>query len=391
MLQRSYSLNVKLLCLFKSLQMALFPLAIITLFWKDHIGMSVTDIMVVQAVLAATVVLAEFPSGYIADRLGYRSTLILSAVLATLGWGIYLFADNYWQVLAGEMLYGISMALVSGTDQSLMFESLTELKKQADYPKWSGRIQAFGQVGEGLAALTAATAYIFHFRGPFALEIVVCAVNILVACALIEPNRSKPVFGKSIQQIRDILKYVFITTPRLRNIMVFTLCLGLSSFVPVWLIQLYAEQAGAGLQTLSLNWALANLVVALGAFASYRFKNRFGLVTSLAFCIFLVVVGYLGLGLNHMTYGFAFYYLITFMRGLNGPILMNEKQLLITSTNRAGMLSLQSLMFRATFIIVGPTVGFFVDSHGMHTVFIALGIVFGCLSVLFLWNLSARR
>jgi len=367
--------------------MALFPLAIITLFWKEHIGMSMTDIMVVQAVLAATVVVAEFPSGYIADRFGYRYTLILSAVLATTGWSFYLFANHYWQVIVAEILYGTSMALVSGTDHSLMFESLSEVGQGDQYPKWSGKMQAFGQVGEGLAALTAATAYIFHVRCPFALEVMVCLVNVGVVVMLVEPTRTKPSFGKTFDQVRGILTYVFMERKKLRDLMVFTLCLGLSSFIPVWLIQLYAKQAGAGLQVLSLNWALANLVVAFGAFISYRFKRRCGFTSSMFFCIVLVFVGYLGLGLNHMTYGFAFYYLLTFMRGLNGPILMNEKQLLVTSENRAGMLSLQSLVFRATFIIVGPTVGFFIDSRGMHTVFIWLAFVLGVASVSSLWKL----
>lgn len=390
MFQRSYLSNVKLLCLFKALQMALFPLAIITLFWKEHIGMSMTDIMVVQATLAATVVLAEFPSGYIADRFGYRSTLILSALLATVGWSFYLFADYYWQVIVAEILYGASMALVSGTDHSLMFESLSEMNQEDHYSKWSGKMQAFGQVGEGLAALTAATAYIFHLRCPFALEVVVCLVNVVVVLMLVEPRRVKPAFGKTFDQVRGILTYVFVERKKLRDLMVLTLFLGLSSFIPVWLIQLYAKQAGAGLQVLSFNWALANLVVALGAFVSYKVKRTFGFASSMLFCIVLVVTGYLGLGLNHMTYGFAFYYLLTFMRGLNGPILMNEKQLLVTSENRAGMLSLQSLVFRAVFIFVGPSIGFFIDRVGMHSVFVWLAFVLGTASAYSLWRLLKR-
>ena len=58
-------------------QHALFPIPIITLFWKDEIGMSFTAIMVLQAIFSATIVLFEFPSGYVADRVGYRASLLI--------------------------------------------------------------------------------------------------------------------------------------------------------------------------------------------------------------------------------------------------------------------------------------------------------------------------
>ena len=371
---RSYLLNVKLLCLFKALQMALFPLAIITVFWKDHIGMSITDVMIVQATLALTIVLAEFPSGFLADRFGYRATLILSALLSTVGWSFYLFADQFWHVMVAEILYGSSLALVSGTDQSLMYESLSEANENINYPKWSGRMQA----------------YIMNIRYPFALEVVICIVNIAVAILLLEPNRLKPSFGKTMQQIKEMLVHVLIVKPRLRDLMILTLFLGLSTFIPVWLIQLYAKNAGASLQTLSMNWAVANLVVAFGAFVSYRVGRKVGFTNSIILCIVLLAIGYLGLGLNYMTYGFTFYYLLTFMRGLNGPILMNEKQLLVTSENRAGMLSLQSLLFRAVFIVVGPTIGFFIDFTDMHTVFLTLAVILTILAIISLTILNRK-
>lgn len=388
MMKRSFSLNIKLLCWFKALQMALFPLAIITIFWKEHVGMTVTDIMIVQAALAATIVITEFPSGYIADRLGYRATLLISAIIGAAAWSLYLISEQYWVVLVAEILYGLSLALVSGTDQSLLFESLTEIEAQDDYPKWSGRFQAFGQVGEAVAALCAATAYILNARLPFILEFVVCLINIVIVYLLVEPTRIKPSFGKTIQQMREIVGHIFVITPRLRELMILTLVLGLSTFIPVWLIQLYAKQAGAGLQVLSVNWALANLMVAVGAFISYRFRNLLGFTMSIVICILLLLTGYLGLGLNHMIYGFVFYYLLTLMRGINGPILMNEKQLLVTSENRAGMLSVQSLLFRATFFLVGPAVGWYIDITDMHTAFCTLAVIFTVISSISLFRVT---
>ena len=81
-----------------ALRGALFPIPIITLFWKDEIGMSFTAIMVLQAILSATVVLLEFPSGYVADRIGYRASLLIGGGFWAVGWCVYsvgtTFADT---------------------------------------------------------------------------------------------------------------------------------------------------------------------------------------------------------------------------------------------------------------------------------------------------------
>ena len=65
--------NPRLLVALSALHAALFPIPIVTLFWTEQIAMSLTDVMTLQAAFSLTVVVCEFPSGYLADRVGYRS------------------------------------------------------------------------------------------------------------------------------------------------------------------------------------------------------------------------------------------------------------------------------------------------------------------------------
>lgn len=81
--------NPALLTAAHALRAALFPIPVITVFWQEQIGMSLADIMWLQAIFAATIVILEFPSGYIADRLGYRLSLCLGAAFWLAGWTIY--------------------------------------------------------------------------------------------------------------------------------------------------------------------------------------------------------------------------------------------------------------------------------------------------------------
>ncbi len=64
------------------------------------------------------------------------------------------------------------------------------------------------------------------------------------------------------------------------------------------------------------------------------------------------------------------------MRGLRGPMLLNHAQREIPSANRAGILSLQSLLFRLAFVCTGPLVGMLADTVGIQKTFLILCYVF---------------
>ncbi len=89
--------------------------------------------------------------------------------------------------------------------------------------------------------------------------------------------------------------------------------------------------------------------------------------------IALIAIGYAGMGLTHAVWGVCFYYALTLMRGLYGPALHHEEQRRIPSSDRAGFISLRSLIFRSCFLVLGPLVGAAIDRWGQHDVLLVLG------------------
>ena len=126
-------------------------------------------------------------------------------------------------------------------------------------------------------------------------------------------------------------------------------------------------------------WAVANLSVALFALASYRSHLKLGDRRMVVLFILLIIAGYLGLGLVGGLWGFLFYYLLTCMRGLRGPMMLNHAQQEIPSANRAGILSLQSLVFRFSFVCTGPLVGMLADKVGVQQTFLLLSYAFALM------------
>ncbi len=359
--------------------MSLFPMAVLTVFYERQIGMSLLEIMVLQGAFGLAMVCFEFPSGFLADRLGYRFSLMAASLLHVVGWALYANSSTFTEIAIAEALLGVGTSLISGCDSALLYESLLESGQEARYTVWMGRFQSSGQVAEGVAALAAGALFFWWPPSVFWLEVLLWVVNFGIAYRMVEPARHRPPGSESWSQIKAIVRHAFIEAPRLRAVFLLAIILGMSTFLPVWMIQLYAVDAGVPDVWLGVIWAIANFCVALGALASNYLETRFGFARILALCAVMLLVGFGGLGFSYAIYGCAFYFVLTLMRGINGPIVSHREQRFVPSSDRAGFLSLRSLVFRLTFLVVGPLTGWLALRWGQHPTMLLLGFVFAAL------------
>ncbi len=364
-------------------------MAIITLFWKDQIGLSLTQILLLQSIFSVATVLLEYPSGYVSDRLGYRVALTIASVFGTVGWGIYTFAGSFTEVLVAEILLGISISFISGSDSALLYETLKAGGRESLYSRYEGRMNGFAQTGEALGAVFAGVLYAAAPLIPFFLQVGVWLLALFVTRLMVEPPRDDVV--STVSHLTEALrttKYVFIENRRLRYAILLNTLLGIASFYPVWLIQPYMKQSGVPVAWFGPVWTGANLTVALFAMASHRTHLRLGNRWMVILFIAMIGAGYFGLGVIGGLGGFLFYYLLTAMRGLRGPMMLSFTQKESPSANRAGILSLQSLSFRLFFACTGPFIGRLADTAGVmqtfHVLLYAFLIILPPLAVLFL-------
>lgn len=388
--------NIPKLYVFSFLQMTLFPMAIITLFWKDHIGLTLTQILLLQSVFSLATLVLEYPTGYISDRLGYRAALTVASLLGIIGWGIYTVADTFGDVLLAEILLGISLSFISGSDSALLYETLRGEGKEQLYSRFQGRMTGFAQSGEAVGALFAGVFYAAAPLLPFFLQVGVWIAALSVTRLMAEtPRESAPPPRSHLAEAFRTARYAFFDNSHLRSILLLNTLLGIASFYPVWLIQPYMQQSGVPLGWFGPVWAGANLTVAFGAISSHRAHNWLADRGMTALFVLLVAAGYLGLGVIGGIWGFLFYYLLTIMRGLRGPMMLTHTQTESPSANRAAILSLQSFSFRLFFVFTGPLVGKLADTVGVrqtfHYLFYAFLALLPPLAVLFLRTCHRRE
>ena len=353
--------------------MTLFPVATISLFWKHQLGMSMADIMLLQSAFAITMVVMEFPTGYLGDWLGYRRSLMGGFFICTVGWILYTKAQSFYGALVCEIVLGLGLAFISGSDVALLYESLRSLGQLEASPSWHSRLLGFAQCGEALAALSAGFIYILNPKLSFYLQSLIFLGGASFAFFLKEPVREQEK-RSHLRFLQSIMKEALFSSPKLRYTLLLSCLFGLASYFPVWIIQLHSEQEGLPQKWLGVSWAAANLLVALGAGLGPRFFSKFSLVPTLVISLALIVTGYSGLAFWSGVSSFLFYYFITFARGINIPLLTSTIQGQISSSMRASILSLRSVLIRFTFALTAPLMGSYMDQTSYQQGFLVIGM-----------------
>jgi hypothetical protein len=372
--------NAVLSCVSHACLMALFPIATLSLFITHDLGLTLADVFVLQAAFGFVVALLEVPSGYLADRVGYRITMVIGAVLGAAGWVVYCFTEGFLGALAAEMTMAIGVSLISGTDSAMLYESLRGLGRQHEFGTWFSRMRAGGSAAEGSAALLGAWLYTQGARLPFALQAVVWLANVLIVMLFVEPERDRGPELKPMERCAMILRFAVRGAPRLRALFALFLALSLPTYVMIWILPVYIAGTGNAETLIGPIWAATSYATALAAWLSPKLEHRFGSMAVLGACVVALAVGYGGIAATHAAWGWIFMFALCFTRGAQNPILHHEEQQLVPSSDRAALLSIKSLLFRGGFVIVGPIIGTAIDAHGIQLVVALSGTLFVVLA-----------
>src|SRR5262245_54273423 len=95
-------------------------------------GLSMQQIFLLQGLFAVVVLVMEIPSGYVADLLGRKLTLVTGSVFIGLGHMMLLFAHGFAGLALFEFCLGVGVSLVSGADLAILYDTEQALGDAAD-------------------------------------------------------------------------------------------------------------------------------------------------------------------------------------------------------------------------------------------------------------------
>jgi MFS family permease len=128
--------------------------ALYALMFADN-GLSDAQISALFLIWSLVGVVAEVPTGAIADRFSRRVALAMGGVLQGAGYAVWMAAPGFSGAAAGFVLWGLGGALTSGSLEALLYDGLKTVGATRYYSRLLGRVTAAGLLAQVPVALAA--------------------------------------------------------------------------------------------------------------------------------------------------------------------------------------------------------------------------------------------
>ena len=121
--------------------------------YRQAQGVTVFEITLIESISLALCIALEVPWGVVADRIGYRKTMIFCCSLYFVSKILFWQATNFWWFLAERILLSVVIAGMSGADSSILYLSCQGQDSQRVFGIYSGMGMAGLLIAAGVFSL----------------------------------------------------------------------------------------------------------------------------------------------------------------------------------------------------------------------------------------------
>lgn len=350
----------------------------ITSFWILFFiqnGLSLLQIGLLESIFHGTSLLCEIPSGMLADRFSYKTNLYLARLASIVSSILILFGQgNFWIYALAMMVNAWSYNFDSGTSTAFLYDSAVEAGQKDRYLQISSFLSGVAEVTRTLGTVVAG----FFIHGALAWTYLIAIgfsfLSIILIYLMKEPMAKRGrnevlTFKMIVQQVRKewkekpVLFYWMMTYQLVGTLM----CMFYFYYQ-----QKISDLAGWQVSLVMLIGSGLNLIAVYVAsqIGKKWNSNR----------VFPTLVALTGLALLLVFLGTPFAFLLVYiltdtLYAVYQPIYFNDLQGYLPSSVRATMLSINSMLFSLSMIVIFPLTGWLIDRWGLVAVFLVLGLI----------------
>ena len=379
--------NIFKMHLLKGVMWFMVAMPIIVLFFQEH-GLSLTQVMILQAIYSLSVAVFEIPSGYIADVFGRKQTIIFSTIFSFIGYLVFSFYGGFYVFALAQVLVGIGGSLMSGSDSAIIYDTLLETKQKNTYTRIEGRNYAIGNFSEAIAGMLGGFLAVGSIYLPVYVQTGILFFSIPIAFSLVEPTvHQENKMDRSLKAIFSVVEFSMIKHSKLRWLIIYSSAMGVGTLSMAWFSQPFFKEIGIPLVYFGILWAGLNFSAGITSFNSYKYDKYIN-HKQLKYITLAMFISFVLLAFNNTVYGLLFILSIYLLRGVITPILRNEININTSSNKRATVLSIRSFIIRISFAICAPILGYIAEHYTLADSFYILAIIVGLFSFLSSYKLS---
>ena len=350
----------------------------ITSFWILFFiqnGLSLLQIGLLESIFHGTSLLCEIPSGMLADRFSYKTNLYL-ARLSSIGSSILILfgQGNFWVYAIALMVNAWSYNFDSGTSTAFLFDSAVEAGQKDRYLQISSFLSGVAEVTRTLGTVVAGFFIHGALTWTYYIAIGLSLLSILLIFMMKEPeSKSDERSHLTLKRILEVVKQEWQEKPVLFYWMLTYQLVG----TIMCMFYFYYQQEISDLASwqVSLIMLIGSGFNLLAVYLASQIGKKWN--SNQVFPILVALTG-LALLLVGVKTPFAYlsvYLLTNALYAVYQPIYYNDLQAYLPSSVRATMLSINSMMFSLSMIVIFPLTGWLIDTCGFVAVFLVLGLI----------------
>jgi MFS family permease len=357
---------------------------IIVPFYEDN-HLSLTEIMILKAAYSVVIVALELPSGYLADVIGRKMTLIMGAFLGAAGFFIYSATHAYLGFMIAEIALGAGQSFISGADSAMLYDTLASGNRHKEYARYEGINASVGNFSEAFAGLAGGALALISLRFPFYLQSIIASAAIPASLMLVEPALGKKLTRTGgMRAIIGIVKRIVFQEKDLRLNLIFSSVIGAATLQMAWFAQPLFKKMLLPLAFYGVVWTALNLITGGSSIVAHRIEQKLGEIKTLKFIAVLIPVLMIFSGIVPAMAIIPLLVLFYILRGIATPVLKANINQRTGSDIRATVMSLRDLTIRVFFAVFAPLAGWFTDHYNLGT---GLAVSGGFIMVLSLTTL----
>lgn len=352
-----------------------------TVLFARVLEFSFSQIFLLGAFYMLMFVIFEIPSGALADLLGRKKTVALGCVILAIAALATGSSSTFTQVFLSFFVWALGFSLISGANEALLYDRLSDPK---NYAKILGRSHFYFLIGTAAAGIAGPFLYSVNFRFAYLFS----AIPFILAGVVImffheEVEGAKYQMLKHWQQVISGVKIAFQNRFVFWAIGVMSLAFGVAytfsnSYQP------YLQDINFSIQAFSFILPIMFVSEALGGSLSGKFMEKFGENRIFSSVLVLIGVSIALLGLYPSKSLLAVLLFYTFLQGVLRPVISTYSNRHIEKSQRATVISVQSMVATVTAALMLFMFGFFTDRIGLLNLLIVLGCLVIVASVVLL-------
>jgi len=375
--------NIYIMYFIKMFRRFLFTMPIFYLFFNSH-WFGEFELFIVQAVFAITVVIFEIPTWFVSDKYSRKLSLMIWVIFSAIWFLIYTLSGEFWMFLVWEIFLALGLCFVSGTDNSMIYDSLKAIDKEKDYKKVSGKVSSISMFAESVWWILWWIVWAYSLQIPFFMDAWFAFLAFLLCFRLIEPPRDKLSQEESnITQILWAIKYT-IWHKKILRLIIFGGIVGCITLSTVWFSQPFMKMVELPIAYFGIFWFASNMSGSLFGLFIHRVEKKIWEKNFPYFIVLVCMLSLIIIALFPIIRILPVFFMFQFVRQWTRIISTENLHLVSKTEIRATIQSISSMFFRLCFAIFGPIFAYISTNYSFSTSFFLIAIVLGG-SALFVW------